>query len=214
MNSFPSSSQVPPCRQGWESQGRGGFLVAGGWRVGFRRVVAGRVKVGLLVLAAPTILVLGRPAKSWRRTWAVVAAAAVVYLRVVAGAMVVAVVVVTVVVKSLGIQSGRCKRRLLLCRPLWGQGKLLGLLGRAGSRGAWTDGCPRLACVPKTVRPLPFTLQAPELLLGTYESGSCMHSVCLLWKSQPARSKGQTARGALTADREDSPKSMNLTCSC
>lgn len=79
--------------------------MAGGWRVGLRRVVAGKVEAGLLVLAAPAVLVLGRPAASGRRTWTVVAAAAVVYLRVVAGAMVVAVVVVTVVVKSLGIQS-------------------------------------------------------------------------------------------------------------
>lgn len=105
VNSFPSSSQVPPCRQGLESQGREGFFVVEGWRVGFRRVVAGRVEVGLLVLTAPAVLVLGRPAVSGRRMWPVVAAAAVVYLRVVAGAMVVAVVVVTVVVKSLGIQS-------------------------------------------------------------------------------------------------------------
>jgi len=81
--------------------------VVGGWRVGFRRVVAGRAEVGLLVLTTPDVLALGRPAASGRRTWAVVAAAAVVDRRVVAGAMVVAVVVVTVVVKSRGIQSER-----------------------------------------------------------------------------------------------------------
>lgn len=80
--------------------------MAGGWRVGFRRVVAGRVEVGLLVLTAPAVLVPGRPTAPGRETWTAVAAAAVVYLRVVAGATVVAVVVVTVVVKSLGIQSG------------------------------------------------------------------------------------------------------------
>lgn len=103
VNSFPSSSQVPPCRQGWESQGRAGFLVAGGWRVGFLRVVAGMVAVGLLVVTGAAILLLGFPMVSGCRTWVVVA---VVNLRVVAGAMVVAVVVVVVVVKSLGIQSG------------------------------------------------------------------------------------------------------------
>lgn len=80
--------------------------MAGGWRVGFRRVVAGRVEVGLLVPTAPAVLVPGRPMAPGRETWTAVAAAAVVYLRVVAGATVVAVVVVTVVVKSLGIQSG------------------------------------------------------------------------------------------------------------
>lgn len=85
-------------------------MVLGGWRVGLRRAVVGRVDVGLLVLTGAASLALGWPATSWCRTWAVVAAEAVVCLRVVAGAMVVAVVVVTVVVKSLGIQSGRQQR--------------------------------------------------------------------------------------------------------
>lgn len=60
VNSLPSSSQVPPCRQGCESQGREGFLVVlGGWRVGLRRAVVGRVDVGLLVLAGAASLALG-----------------------------------------------------------------------------------------------------------------------------------------------------------
>lgn len=133
--------------------------------------------MGLLVLAAPAVLVLGRPTASGRRTWTVVAAAAVVYLRVVAGAMVVAVVVVTVVVKSLGIQSetqqnaggGWCFATLSggreSCSGFWGEmaAERLGRMALPGYR------------MPKS--PLPSTLWAPGLLLHgpAYKSGSCLH---------------------------------------